>query len=402
MPESTAYHLERFYFGNLLVAGKRPSATPGVVARTAGVAPEHVNECLRLAKLIPPSRVEVTPEMPGALALLRGETIDFILVKAQHSDTGNPQMLYILAPVAPLRALGGNVLALRSLAMMGMPSFSEVRKDLQPFDLGELAPPTVDAQIDALNTLLLYCQDSFKTVEGILAALVQGWPIAIVNSPPSAELRLRFMQGLLCLLPVPARVGITFATHVNDPMSVAAQIKFMTPRASPAQHLVFDWKNGKLLTPPPQDSYSRYIVAQLRLDASLVIEQTEELSRTAVWRAMHKENLSRALAWVSRRAAIDQTVREGQPADRELVTSILQEDPTLTDELRQRYVRHLLAFALALDEPRIGGRRAGCMPDQSRCRPISGGATTRGGRKQARSVRFQSGRALAGYDLRSG
>ena len=351
MPESTPYHLERFYFGNLLVAGKRLSATPGVVARTAGIVPEQVSECLRLAKLIPPSKVEVSPEMPGALALLRGETIDFILVKAQHNDAGNPQMLYILAPVTSLRALGGNVLALRSLAMMSMPSFSELRKDLQPFDLGELAPPTVDVQIDALNTLLLYCQDSFKTVEGILAALVQGWPIAIVNSPPSADLRLRFMQGLLCLLPVPARVGITFATHVNDPTSVAAQIKFMTPRASPAQHLVYDWKNGKLLTPPPQDSYSRYIVTQLRLDVSLVVEQTEELSRTAIWRAMHKESLSRALAWVSRRAAIDRTVREGQPADRELVASILREDPTLTDELRQRYVRHLLAFALALNEP---------------------------------------------------
>ena len=66
---------------------------------------------------------------------------------------------------------------------------------------------------------------------------------------------------------------------------------------------------------------------------------------------MHRENLGRALAWVSRRAALDQTVRDGQPADRETVAAILREDPTLSDELRQVYVRHLLAFALALNEP---------------------------------------------------
>jgi hypothetical protein len=349
--ESPIFQLERLYFGHLVIGGQRTSATPGVVARTPGVTPAQVAECLRLAPLAPPSLDQVTDDMPGALALFRGETTDFILVKAQNNDAGHPQVLYILAPVAPLRALGGNLRALRSLALMDMPSFSAVKTNLLPFELRDLTPSSAEEQADTLLNLLLYCHDSFKTVEGILAALIQGWPLAIVNSPPSVDQRLRFLQGLLNLLPVPARVGITFATHVNEPASSPVQVKFMSQHAVPAQHLVFDWENGKLLTDPPEHSYSHYMIAQLRLDPPLVVEQTEQLSRTAVWRAMHKENLGRALAWISRRAAIDQTVRDGQPADRDIVAAILREDPTLPDDLRLLYVRHLLAFALALNEP---------------------------------------------------
>ncbi len=351
MSESQVYQLDRLYFGHLIVAGNRPSATPGVVARTPNVTPEQVLECLRVAKLSPPTPAESSEDMPGALGLFRGDTTDFILAKAQLNDAGHPQMLYILFPIAPLRALGGSLQEFRSLAMMDMPSFSAVRSTLQPFELRDPQSPTSEEQIDALLDLLLFCQDSFKHVEAILAGLVQGWPLAIVNSPASIEKRLRFVQGLVCLLPVPARVGITFATQVNDPASGMAQIKFTSSYAAPPQHLVYDWGNGKLVTQPPDDSYSHYMIAQLRLDPSLVVEQTEGLSRTAVWRAMHKENLGRALAWVSHRAAIDRTVRDGQPADRDVVAAILREDPTLSDDLRLLYVRHLLAFALALDEP---------------------------------------------------
>ncbi len=351
MSESQVFQLARLYYGHLVTGGARSSTTPGVIARTPDVTPTQISECLHLAKIAPPSPQETTPDMPGALAIFRGETIDFVLAKAQYNSAGVPQVLYVLTPATLLRALGGNVLALRSLALMEMTTFATVKNNLVPFELNNAIPPDRDAQAEALLDLLLFCQDSFKNVEGILAALVQGWPLAIVNAPPSVDMRLRFLQGLLCLLPIPARVGITFATHLADPASCAAQVKFTSQRVVPAQHLVYDWGQGEIVTPPPDHSYSHYMVAQLRLDPSLVVEQTEQLSRTAVWRAMHRENLGRALAWVSRRAALDQIVSDGQPADRDTVAAILREDPTLSDELRQAYVRHLLAFALALNDP---------------------------------------------------
>jgi tetratricopeptide (TPR) repeat protein len=349
--ESHNFQLERFYFGILVDRTKRKSSPPGVIARTPNITPEHVKECVRLARLVPPNRREITEEMPGALGLFRSESNTFILAKAQPSDAGYPQVLYILLPMEAQRRIGGNVMSFWSLAMMDMPSFTARKQDLARYELHHLAPPTPDEQSEALLDLLLYCHDSFKNVEGLLASLVQGWPIAVINSPPVLEKRLRFVQGLLSLLPLPARVGITFATHTEDPSALMAQIKFTSQPAQPANHLIYDWQAGRLLTPPPDDSYSRYILSQLRLDPSFVIEQTAQLSRTAVWRAAHKENLGEALKWVSHRAALDQTVRQGQPADRDVVAAILREDPTLTDDLRQAYARHLLAFALALSEP---------------------------------------------------
>lgn len=351
MSEPQIFKLPRAYFGTLSNPQHQGSGAPRIIAQTPDITPAQVAECVRLAKLPPPPPSESSVEMPGALGLFRGETIDFILAKAQYNDAMAPQVLYILLPLSSLRQLSGNVLTFWSLGMMDMPSFATTKNNLEPFELRAPPPASPEEQGDSMMDVLLYCQDSFKNLEAVLAALVQGWPLAIVNSPQSLEKRLRFVQGLLSLLPIPARVGITFATHVHDPQTSNAQIKFMSDHATPGQHMIYDWGNGALLTPAPDDSYSRYIMAQLRLDPSLVVEQTAQLSRTAVWRAMQRENLGSALAWVSRRAAVDQAVRENQPADRETVAAILREDPTLSDELRQVYVRHLLAFAIALNEP---------------------------------------------------
>lgn len=349
--EPLDYYLERFYFGNLVLPGNRPSASPGLVARTPGVTAELATEWLRTAPLLPPASSETSADMPGALGLLKGAGGGFALVKAQHNDAGLPQLLYVLTPRETLDAVRGNALAFRALALMDMPAFSEVRADLQPYALRCPPPPTPDAQSDTLNALLALCQDSFRVVEGLLAGLIEGQPLAIVSSPLSAELRLRFVAGLLALLPPPVRAEITFATQVNDPALVRADIKFLTTRAVPADHLAYDWAHGELLTPAPANPYAHYITAQLRLDSSLVVEQTEQLASTVLWRARHTSDLADALSWVARRAAIDQVVSEGQPADRTLVAEVLRNDPTLTEDLRRVYVRHLLAFALALEEP---------------------------------------------------
>lgn len=351
MSESKNFSLERLYFGLLADSSAAKSAKPGFIAHTPNVTSLAAAECLRLGRLLPPGSDERTNEMPGAFALFRGEVTDYILAKAQYNDAGFPQILYILMPDTVIQWLAGNVWTFRSLAMMDMPSFAAPRRDLAPYELHSPSSASHEEQIEALVDLLWYCQDSFKTVEGILAALVQGWPIAIINSPASLEHRLWFVQGLLSLLPVPARAAITFATHVRDVRQVQAQIKFTSSTEYPPDHFIFDWAEGRLRTRPPKDTYSRYIVSQFRLDPELVVDQTEQLARTVSWRAMQKEDLGRALAWVSRRAAVDQTVREGQPANRDMVAAILQEDPTLPDDLRQVYARHLLAFALALDEP---------------------------------------------------
>ncbi|WP_119072524.1 hypothetical protein [Aggregatilinea lenta] len=350
MPGPETFQLQRLYFGTLVAEDGRVSPTPGVIARTGEITPAHVAECLRVARLAPPLPGDTGPEMPGAFGVFRGESIDFVLAKAQRNDAGYPQLLFILTPVAALRALEGNASAFQSLALMDMPSFASIRRNLVPFELHRPTPSKPQDQADLLLDLLMICQDSYKTLEGLLSALIEGQSLAIVNSPVSAAKRLQFVQALLGLLPVPARVTATFATYVNAPQASPAQIKFLSSYAVPDNHVVFDWDNAKLLTAVPQHPYSTYIVRQLRLDASIVVRQTHDMARTAVWRTMHRENLSTALNWVSRRAAIDQTVRDGMPVDRKLAASVLREDPTLPPDLRQIYARHLIGMALAVGD----------------------------------------------------
>ena len=349
--ESPVYRLDRLYYGVLVDEDQQRASRPGVIARTSSVTPALVSECLRVGQMLPPTGKDESPEMPGALALLQSNTSNFILAKAQRSDAGYAQIMYVLVPVDVMRRLGGNVLAFRALGLASMPAFASVHTALPPFELRDPRPPAREEQLDALLDLLLFCHDSLRTVEGLLAAVVQGWPIAIVNSPRSFAQRLQFVQGLLSLLPTPARIGITYATHVTDGVSLSAQIKFTARATESTGQLVYDWERGTLLTEPPRDAYSRYIVSQLRLDPSLVVDQTEELARTTLWRAMQRDKLGTVLAWVARRAAVDRTVRDGQPADRAVVASILREDPTLSPAARLAYVRHLLALALALREP---------------------------------------------------
>ncbi len=350
--ETHTFSLKYFYYGLLVQDGKPVGNQPGVIASTPGLTEGIVQECLRMAPLPPPSLQERTPEMPGALGLFRAGTTSFILAKAQFNDANLPQIMYALLPVDTLRLMGGNPVALSTFAKRSMPAFATPSADLAPLVISDVGPPTDDELSEALYSLILECRDSFDTIEHILAGLVQGQPVVIVNSPANIDRRLTFLQGLLALIPQPARVSLSYATHYNPELVNPAQIKFTSSRVIPENHLVYDWGTGELLTEPKADPYSHYMVSQLRLDPALAIEQTGQLGRAMVWRASQEGTLSTALAWVSRRAAVDQAVRENQPADSETVAAILREDPTLPDDARQMYARHVLAFALALNDYR--------------------------------------------------
>lgn len=342
-----AFQLERF---SLILPAKvatRPvSAT--LLSRTAGVRPEHVIEARRIATLTAQRPATPLAPPPVTLGLLRGETLDYIAAKALLTKDGDTVVQYMIVPLAVLRALGGNLRPLEAFAREPLPSDNE---PLQPFVIANPRPPSAEQQSDDLLALLGYCRNNIRTVSGLLASMVQGLGIVITGAPASLRDRLTFVQGLLCLLPAPVRAAVTFATHSPDPLHLHAQIKFAPSlSAPPAQHVVFDWRAQTLTGNPPEDAYTKFIRAQLQLDISLVIEQTEKLGRTATWRAMRRETMASALAWASKRAALDELVLQRQPADRAMVAAVLREDPTLSDELRVAYCSHLLTLSLALGD----------------------------------------------------
>jgi len=344
MLSSAGYALEHFYYGQLFYQGK-PHGELRLLASSPGVKTEHAAEAINEARLPPMLNVH-----NGSWALLRGKTIPFMLAQAQIGDRGQAMRHVILMPIDVLRALGGNLRILSKIIDPKMPAYDTVGHTIPVLTLPQVTVPSLAAQEGAMLALMTATRDRMDVIEALLAAIIQNVQVVVVNAPFEPAQRVAFIEGLLTLLPPPARFGVTFATHTLPSTKVDAQIRFLHEGLPPANALLFNWPTAELTGNKVEDEYSRFIKSQLRLDMSLVIQQTSAMTAVAGWRLKRGDSLSDSLKYASYRLSIDTAINNNQPVASNEAAKILAEDPTLTEELRAAYVRHLLAFALGLDE----------------------------------------------------
>lgn len=338
------YALEHFYYGQLFYQGK-PQGELRLLASSPGVKPEHVAEAVADAG-IPPM-----PGVPtGSWAVVRGKTTPFLIVQAQIGSRGQAIRHYVLMPTETLRTLGGSLRALAKLVEPQMPVYETVGATIPLLQLAQTGLPDKDEQQASMLALMDATKDRMNVIEALLAAIIQGVQIIVKGAPNDLQQRIAFLEGLLVLLPPPARFGVTFATHTLPSTRVDAQIRFFTDDPVPANTLIYQWGAPKVEGNTPDDEYARYIRSQLGLDTALVIEQTTALTNVAAWRMKRGDTLADALKYASYRLKLDSSILNNQPVDANEAAKVLTEDPTLTEGIRAAYVRHLLAFALVLDE----------------------------------------------------
>lgn len=323
-------------------ASPEKSAAGTRVAASAGLNRSHWDECLRLAPLLPPTNG------PG-LGFYRGQVVDFVLAHAYQDEAGQPMVHYVLLGADQARRIAGRPALIA--AMLAEATGISVGTDgvIPALDWAPPIDPTVDEQSNDLSTFMFQVHDDRRVVESLLSALILGRQIAILNAPEAIDTRLAFVQGLLALLPIPARYGVTYVSHTVL-RGGAVQIMFVDGDVVPEGVVTYDWAAASFTGELGEEAYSRFIVQQLRLDPGVAVEQMMALARTAAWRLRRGETLAEALGWSARRVALDAAVTEGQPADITQVATALREDESLTGDLRVRYVRHVLAFMLALQE----------------------------------------------------
>lgn len=342
-----SYQLQRFVFGKL--KGNAQSK-PTILARSDELSSEQISDCLQVGRVDLPQAGQVSESMPATVGVFRGSVAHHILAVARTNTDGQPQISYLVVDPAAMSWLGGNLQPFKGLFFAEMQAYESTR-GLAPLSLEDPRPAETDQQVDSLQNLMLYCQDNMKVVEGLLTALIAGQDISIINAPADLDVRLNFVEALVAMLPLPARPTFTFATNITKPDNTTAQVQFLAPGVKPISQVVFDWQfNSFVPEKYERHDYAKFIISQMRLDPSLVVEHARSLARTASWRAIRRDNLSRALHWVSRRARIDSAVQAGQPADSAIVTSILREDPTLSDDLRVQYSEHLLKMTFISKE----------------------------------------------------
>lgn len=338
------YALEHFYYGQPVKDGK-PDGELRLLASSPGITPEIVAEAVKLA-LLPP----LVGSSNAVWAIVRGKTIPFIMVQSQIGKANNAMLHYIIMPPDVLRGLGGNLKAMLTLVEDEMPTYSEGEHKLVSLGLPQQGAPTQETQIDSILDLMTYTKNRTSTIETLLSAIVQGVQIVVQGAPRDLQQRAGFIEGLLALLPPPARFGVTFATHSIPSTKIDAQIRFFTDDAPSEDSLVYNWSTAQISGKNVDDEYSKFIVSQLRLDTELVIKQTRALTEVAAWRIKRGDTLAEALGYASHRFAIDNALLNNQPVEASDASKVLAEDPTLDEALKIAYTRHLLAFALALDD----------------------------------------------------
>ena len=343
---SPNFSVEHFYYGQL-VTGGRLIGDPRLLAASPGVRPEQVVEAMQTARL---------PAPPGdaasAFGLMHGSSTPFFLVQAAATAGQHAARHVLIVSPDALRALAGNLRTLMQFVQPVMPLFEMIGQQLPPLTITQPGPPAPAAQESAMLDLMTFTRDRLNVIERLLAAVVQGAPLCVARAPADLSKRMAFVEGLLALLPPPARYGITFASHAEPDNRLNAQIRFMAelPSDAPPEAVLYNWGDSKLAGAQVEDEYSGFIVSQLRLDTGLVIQQTRALTPVAGWRIRRGDKLADALAYASYRLAVDNSVANHLPVEAHDVAVVLAGDPTLSEQLRFAYVRHLLAFALALDD----------------------------------------------------
>jgi len=338
------YALEHFYYGQF-VRNNQAEGDARLLARSAGIKDEQVEEALQAAAL---------PAMPynpsGAWALIRGSKVPFFMAQAQTGEAGQSMLHIIIMPTDVLRGLSGNLTAMQTLVEPAMPVYDRLGDTLPPRLLPQAGAPSDEQQIDAILSLMTYTGNQTNTIMKLLSALVQGQQIVIQNAPADLSTRVTFIEGLLALLPASTRFGVTFTTHLTPKVKLNTQISFYSGESYPENALFYDWELQQVSGDVHDDEYSRFIISQLRLDAELVLQQTQRLTPIAGWRIKRGDNLTEALGYASNRLSVDDAVLNNQPVEIDDVSRILMDDPTLSEDLRLVYARHIVAMALALEE----------------------------------------------------
>jgi hypothetical protein len=272
-----------------------------------------------------------------------------ILSRAEIGKHNQLTRQFIFFPVEAVRALAGNLRALLPTMTQPLPVYEMLGEPLPVFDAGEVRLP-LSQQVDVLLDLMSCVGNNTRNLDTLLTALIHNVPLIISNAPPDVQERANLVQGLLTLLPVSTRFGITFLLHSSAELRFPASIVFVDSVPDRSDAVLYDWQtrqvSGRRLD---TSEYARFIVSQMRLDPEIALREADKLTPTAGWRFSVGDTLAKALDYASYRSKVDNAILNGLPVEAEGVARLLSEDSTMSDEMRLAYSRHLVNISLAVN-----------------------------------------------------
>ncbi len=334
---------------NRVIYGKSaddpPDSAVRLLALTGEISEEEAQQWREAAALVPQSGT--TAEESLALGLFAMPGRSFLLARAQAQE-GNPALPlyeYIPLPRRLLQQADGNLQPFLTLLTTPLPTFNGADPAVAALELPPLHPWPLGERQACFEVLLKDMGGSFNRVLSLLAAALEERGLLVLGHPGDAQARVRWVQGLLALLPGAARPDLTFATHVIPPVPISARVIFAdSPENSPRWMIGNDTDESL----PVPDQWSPYVT----LLAELWQGESGSLMRALVGLEPLAAALLPAKEWKTglsqlvEQVRLDRRVVAGDEVPAEALKEALNSETSLPEDVRARYTARLLRLAL--------------------------------------------------------
>lgn len=313
-----------------------------LVAYSGNLSPEDSAPWRELVTLQPlPSTERTSP----AVGIFNGPGKNFLLTIAFH-ESDRFMFESTLIPRKLLQQAAGNVEPLIKQAIEAAPAAPlSADQKLVPVEVPVLLPWSTEERLQHLRASLREVDGGIDTVLRLLAAALSEPRLMIKGAPEDQNRRLALVQGLMALLPAPARADFTFATSVTHTDSPATQVIFVDGEQSSDRHTADlstgAWPDETLMTMP----YIALLKEMWQDDEVAFIDALEELEPLANV-LLPGNDLLTGLDKLATQLRLNQQVRQGETLPPETLKEVLSSDLPLPPDLNRQYNELLLEHAL--------------------------------------------------------
>lgn len=336
---------ERILFGSARGKGGPEGWTP--LAFSPRITPAEAGIWRGLISVQPLPLTSIPRGQARAYGVFAGPNDLFGLACAYYGEGEfpTPYAECLILPRESLAAAAGNLMPLLG-AFERAPGPSRPNTTLS---IAELPPVPAWSQTDRIAAFeaLLHEAGGFERVLRLLAAALNERGVILYGYPEDSARRVRFVQGLMALLPASLRPDFTFSTNRHEAMPTQARIVFAV-RGVVSSRWPVDWEENALPAMSDVESpaalYLDVLQGAWQGDIPALLRVVDAMNAVSV--ALPPDRaLNVRLAAAAERYSLDARLLAGEDLPAAVIKNAVKTAPPV-GELKTRYAERLFAHAL--------------------------------------------------------
>lgn len=312
--------------------------TIGLLASSGDLGADEMTQWRDMIALAPPPE----PDSEPALGVFNGPGRNFLLGLARLHDA-HPLYAYVLLPRRLTQQIAGHIDALLDLADPALPGDDEAV--LAPIEAPSIAPWSAAERADHIAIALGLLNGDMALLRALLAAALDARLLLICGFTGDVGDRLALVQGLLALLPAPARFEITFATHADAFPAAHPRIIFADESVETGRWLADLHADSPLGDVRPATDYTDLLGELWDGDPAALIAALDRAEAYAE-ALLPAEQVSLALDALARQVRLDRRALAGEALDPQIIKTVLSAGLPLPHDALRAYSERLIEHAL--------------------------------------------------------